>query len=47
MREVNRIPSINDAMTDDELKRAFAELRNSTEEAVFRPKENSETMVAS
>lgn len=47
MREVNRIPYINDAMTDDELKKAFAELRNSTEEAVFRPKENSENMVAS
>lgn len=25
----------------------IAELRNSTEEAVFRPKENSENMVAS
>ena len=47
MREVNRIPSINDAMTDDELKKAFAELSNSTEEAVCRPKENPENIVVS
>lgn len=30
------------AMTDEELKRAFAELRESREEAFFRPKENPE-----
>ena len=47
MREVNKIPSINDAMTDEELERAFAEMRASTEEAVFRPKESHENMVAS
>ena len=47
MREVNKIPFINDSMADEELEKAFAEMWASTENAVFRPKENHENMVAS
>ena len=47
MREVNKILSINDAIMDEEVEKAFAEMRASTGEAVFRPKENHENMVAS
>ena len=37
MRTVNKIPEINDAMSEAELARLFDELKNSTEEAVFVP----------